>query len=41
MTITLLSINVLSKNKNKFMNKGTHSGITYAIFLKAGNNLRR
>lgn len=41
MTIILLSIYVLSKNKNKFMNKGTHGSITYATFLKDGNNLRR
>lgn len=41
MTIILLSIYALSKNKNKFMNKGTHGSITYATFLKDGNNLRR
>lgn len=25
---------ILSKNKNKFMNKGTHGSITYATFKK-------
>ena len=35
MTITLLSIYVLSKNKNKFMNKDTCGSITYTIFFKS------